>query len=773
MSFYSLFSMPSGLFISSLVGTIITIGALSFSLYTLTSLVLIDKPSIGRGADGPQGERGISGICDNTSVTELYTLFSDLNATSYAFNFCPIDTCDTLTLVINDIESVIDNSNLRGINLIPLVNDIQSSVNITTNGTFCYQQNCVYYESILTGLQDVFSATNSTSLIQSVSETLVELEALVSNDTFAKYPISDASFVNGTLSLYKINGLIANSVVITDSNGILTTTLLLTQSLGGTGANSSGWNGIVHIDDGVWSANTTISYNMINITNSIVNSDVSTTANISRTKISIGDPNEVVITHTDGTLTSEPYLSTSRGGHGTYMGNATGYTLWTTGVVTQVSTIDRIWISAGSANHVVINSGIGVLTSEAQLAVSRGGTGKNFASSTGFTFINSGVWNTTGTTLISYSTANFTNAIVNADVSTIAAIDRTKIAAGTASHVVINDGSGVLSSEALLATTRGGIHKDSSSWTGYPYVQAGDWTYLSDITYSNITLTDSIVNADIATAAAIARTKLAAGSPDHVLINDGSGLMSSEAQLAISRGGTGTDFSSATGFVRIVGGVFTNITQIPYSSLILTGNLVNNDISSAAAIARNKLAAGTANHVIINDASGILSSEARLAVSRGGTNQDSSAWSAIPLVTAGVWSAGLTYIASTTVSPVISFGGASVGITYGTQYGRYTQIGNMIMYEANVVLTSKGSSVGSARISLPIAAATPSTGVTVVALGENIDIPASYYTIHVAPEPGVATALIVFGGDNLGASTATNTQFAATSALRFCLMYSP
>lgn len=50
------------------------------------------------------------------------------------------------------------------------------------------------------------------------------------------------------------------------------------------------------------------------------------------------------------------------------------------------------------------------------------------------------------------------------------------------------------------------------------------------------------------------------------------------------------------------------------------GTLVNADISASAAIARSKLASGSANHVIINDGSGVLSSEAVLAVSRGGTN---------------------------------------------------------------------------------------------------------------------------------------------------------
>jgi len=58
------------------------------------------------------------------------------------------------------------------------------------------------------------------------------------------------------------------------------------------------------------------------------------------------------------------------------------------------------------------------------------------------------------------------------------------------------------------------------------------------IAYSKLNLSDSIVNADIAAAAAIARTKIANGAANHVVINDGSGTLSSEALLAVSRGGT-------------------------------------------------------------------------------------------------------------------------------------------------------------------------------------------------------------------------------------------
>jgi hypothetical protein len=54
---------------------------------------------------------------------------------------------------------------------------------------------------------------------------------------------------------------------------------------------------------------------------------------------------------------------------------------------------------------------------------------------------------------------------------------------------------------------------------------------------------------------------------------------------------------------------------------IVAGSLVNADINASAAINRSKLASGTADHVVINDNSGVMSSEAQLAISRGGTGQ--------------------------------------------------------------------------------------------------------------------------------------------------------
>ncbi len=119
----------------------------------------------------------------------------------------------------------------------------------------------------------------------------------------------------------------------------------------------------------------------------------------------------------------------------------------------------------------------------------------------------------------------------------------------------------------------------------------------------------NIEDADIKSGAAISRAKLASGTMAHVLINDGSGVMSSEAQLAPVRGGTGQDFSASTGVIKVAAGAFTAAT------------ILNADVDAAAAIARTKLASGTADHVLINDGSGVMSSEASLDETRGGTAQ--------------------------------------------------------------------------------------------------------------------------------------------------------
>jgi len=51
-----------------------------------------------------------------------------------------------------------------------------------------------------------------------------------------------------------------------------------------------------------------------------------------------------------------------------------------------------------------------------------------------------------------------------------------------------------------------------------------------------------------------------------------------------------------------------------------------------------------------------------------------------------------------TWTPVLQFGGASVGITYGIQAGLYTKIGRLVTITGRIDLTSKGTSEGSVSI---------------------------------------------------------------------------
>lgn len=108
----------------------------------------------------------------------------------------------------------------------------------------------------------------------------------------------------------------------------------------------------------------------------------------------------------------------------------------------------------------------------------------------------------------------------------------------------------------LTLTSFSGVVKAVAGVLSAATIVNADVSASAAIAYSKLNLSLSIVNADIAVAAAIARSKLASGTASHVLINDGTGVMSSEAQLAVSRGGTGLA-SYTTGALLFASGAST------------------------------------------------------------------------------------------------------------------------------------------------------------------------------------------------------------------------
>jgi len=76
---------------------------------------------------------------------------------------------------------------------------------------------------------------------------------------------------------------------------------------------------------------------------------------------------------------------------------------------------------------------------------------------------------------------------------------------------------------------------------------------------------------------------------------------------------------------------------------------------------------------------------------------------------AGVYSAANTLddYEEGTFTPVVTFGGASVGITYtsGRQSGIYTKVGNLVTYSIHLQFTNKGTSTGELQVTgLPFTA---------------------------------------------------------------------
>ena len=148
--------------------------------------------------------------------------------------------------------------------------------------------------------------------------------------------------------------------------------------------------------------------------------------------------------------------------------------------------------------------------------------------------------------------------------------------------------------DTLYASAANTLSKLTIGTANYVYLSNGTipvWALIANanidaaaaIAYSKLNLSGSIVNADVNASAAIAYSKL----------NLSGSIVNADVNASAA---------------------------IAYSKLNLSSSIVNADVSASAAIARSKIAAGTADHVVINaTGTGALSSEAQLDETRGGT----------------------------------------------------------------------------------------------------------------------------------------------------------
>lgn len=130
----------------------------------------------------------------------------------------------------------------------------------------------------------------------------------------------------------------------------------------------------------------------------------------------------------------------------------------------------------------------------------------------------------------------------------------------------------------------------------------------------------------------------------------------------------------------------------------------------------------------------------------------------------------LNFVAQTAWSPVLTFGGAAVGMTYTTQTGTYMRFGKMIIYQMEIVLSAKGSSTGNALISgLPVNSLTGG-----VWIAPSIQFSNFTFVGQVIAYVNSAATTINLQRNPTGAATAatiTHTAFSDTTTLRLTGYY--
>lgn len=122
-----------------------------------------------------------------------------------------------------------------------------------------------------------------------------------------------------------------------------------------------------------------------------------------------------------------------------------------------------------------------------------------------------------------------------------------------------------------------------------------------------------------------------------------------------------------------------------------------------------------------------------------------------------------------TFTPTVAFSGASAGITYSEQAGKYTKIGRQVTVEFEIVLTSKGSSTGRIEIgNLPFTSiASQFTGAVEL---RNVTFTQKYAIVEIGRAAGTFFRVILMDSASNSAQL-TDADVANDSAFLFSATY--
>jgi len=116
-----------------------------------------------------------------------------------------------------------------------------------------------------------------------------------------------------------------------------------------------------------------------------------------------------------------------------------------------------------------------------------------------------------------------------------------------------------------------------------------------------------------------------------------------------------------------------------------------------------------------------------------------------------------------TFTPIVLLGGANVGMTFTSQVGTYTKVGNRVYFQLYILLSAKGSSVGGLQVAgLPFVSNGGSNRIPAVAIWADT-LAAVVGSIKGYVQAGT-TQIVVLIATNGSLSAAANTNLNNTSA---------
>jgi hypothetical protein len=295
----------------------------------------------------------------------------------------------------------------------------------------------------------------------------------------------------------------------------------------------------------------------------------------------------------------------------------------------------------------------------------------------------------------------------------------------TTPNIYATSGATNIVSIQASGTNQGGILDIAGTGTGFSGVNIGNNTirraFLGSVNGSSFGIYTN--NTDTGTVVTERLTITSAG-------NVGIGTNAPSAKLTISTGAAGVMAS----FTDAVAQTLSLLTGSGFSA-------INNPSGGDVAIQTNSIerARFTANGLTFNG--------------------DTAAANALDDYEEGTW------------TPTISFGNASVGVTYTTNSGTYTKIGRQVTAVGYISMSNKGSSTGTARITgLPFTIANAASFYAPPTFGQMNQI-TSLGQISGYGEIGATTILLLQTTLAGGLTTLANTDFANTSEIMVSFTY--